>query len=48
MEKLQESLGIPLAASTQWYKAESAADGIYPAFDELKRQAAQGPADDPG
>ncbi len=42
MEKLQESLGVPLAASTQWDKTESAADLIYPAFNELKRQAAQG------
>lgn len=41
MEKLQESLGVPLPASTQWDKIESAADLIYPAFDELKRQAAQ-------
>ncbi|MDA3787569.1 MAG: transposase [Desulfobacula sp.] len=42
MEKLQESLGVPLPASTQWDKVESAADLIYPAFNELKRQAAQG------
>lgn len=42
MEKLQESLGVPLPASTQWDKIESAADLIYPVFDELKRQAAQG------
>ena len=42
LEKLQESLGIPLPASTQWEKIESQADLIYPAFDELKRQAAQG------
>ena len=42
MEKLQESLGVPLPASTQWDKIESAADLIYPIFDELKWQAAQG------
>ncbi|CCK80941.1 IS66 family transposase [Desulfobacula toluolica] len=42
LEKLQESLGIPLPASTQWEKIESQADLIYPAFEELKRQAAQG------
>ncbi|MFA7055649.1 MAG: IS66 family transposase [Acholeplasmataceae bacterium] len=42
LEKLQESLGIPLPASTQWEKTESQADLIYPAFDELNRQAAQG------
>lgn len=42
MEKLQESLGVPLPASTQWDKVESAANLIYPAFNELKLQAAQG------
>lgn len=42
LEKLQESLGIPLPASIQWEKIETQADLIYPAFDELKRQAAQG------
>jgi hypothetical protein len=41
-EKLQASLGIPLASSTQWDKAEQGADLIYPAFEEIKRQAAQG------
>lgn len=42
LEKLQESFGIPLAATTQWDKVEAAADLIYPVFDELVRQAAQG------
>lgn len=42
LAKLQESFGIPLAATTQWEKAEAAADLIYPVFDELARQAAQG------
>lgn len=42
LEKLQESFGIPLAATTQWDKSEAAADRIYPVFDELVRQAAQG------
>lgn len=42
LEKLQENLGIPLPASTQWEKTEAAANLIYPAFDELVRQAAQG------
>ncbi|MCP4115754.1 MAG: transposase, partial [Desulfobacteraceae bacterium] len=42
LEKLQENLGIPLPASSQWEKTESAADLIYPAFNELERQAAQG------
>jgi hypothetical protein len=41
-EKLQASLGVPLASSTQWDKAEQGANGIYPAFEEIKRQAAQG------
>lgn len=42
LEQLQSSLGIPLPASTQWDKVESAGDKIYPAFVELERQAAQG------
>lgn len=42
LEKLQESLGIPLPASNQWEKTEAQADLIYPVFDELKYQAAQG------
>ena len=42
LEKLQESLGIPLPSSIQWEKIESHADLIYPVFNELKRQAAQG------
>jgi transposase len=41
LEKLQDSLGLPLAASTQWEMAEKTADKIYPAYDELIRQAAQ-------
>lgn len=43
IEKLQESLGIPLPASTQWDIVEKAANrGTYPAYRELVRQAAQG------
>lgn len=42
LEKLQESFGIPLAATTQWDKSEAAADLIYPVFRELAYQAAQG------
>jgi len=43
IEKLQESLGIPLPASTQWDIVEQAANrGIYPAYRESVRQAAQG------
>ena len=42
LEKLQESFGIPLPATTQWDKSETAADLIYPVFRELAYQAAQG------
>lgn len=42
LENLQESMGIPLPASTQWERTEAAADLIYPVFNELARQAAQG------
>jgi transposase len=39
---LEENLGIPLPASTQWEIVEKVAQGIRPVFDELVRQAAQG------
>jgi len=42
LEQLQASMGIPLAATTQWDKTEAAADLIHPVFRELARQAAQG------
>lgn len=42
LESLQGDLGIPLPASTQWEIVEKVADHIYPAYDELVRQAAQG------
>ena len=43
IEKLQESMGIPLPASTQWDIVENAANGgAHPAYRELIRQAAQG------
>jgi hypothetical protein len=43
IEKLQESLGIPLPASTQWDIVEQASNrGVYPAYRELIRQGAQG------
>lgn len=43
IEKLQESMGMPLPASTQWDVVENAANrGPYPAYRELIRQAAQG------
>ncbi|MEO8501069.1 MAG: IS66 family transposase [Vicinamibacteria bacterium] len=42
LEALQRSLGIPLPAATQWDIVSGAADKMEPAFEELKRQAAQG------
>ena len=42
MEKLHESLGVPLPASTQWEIVERTADQIHPVYNELIRQAAQG------
>ena len=42
LEKLQSSLGVPLPATTQWEKTEAVANIIYPVFNELVRQAAQG------
>jgi transposase len=42
LQNFQACLGIPLPASTQWDKIEAGADKIYPAFEELKRRAAQG------
>jgi len=42
LEKLQESLGVPLPASTQWEIVEKTADKIHPVYSELIRDAAQG------
>lgn len=42
LEKLEQILGIPLPASTQWEIVEDHAEGIQAARDELIRQAAQG------
>ena len=42
LEKLEQLLGIPLPASTQWEIVEEAAEVIKAARDELIRQAAQG------
>jgi transposase len=42
LEGLQQSLGIPLPASTQWDIVEKVADQIHPVYHELIRQAAQG------
>ena len=41
IEKLQEGLGIPLPASTQWELVEDAARKLEPAFEQLRQQAAQ-------
>ena len=38
LERLEEQLGIPLAASTQWEMVEEAAEVMKPARDELIRQ----------
>ena len=42
LEGLQDSLGIPLPASTQWDIVERTGDRIHPVFRELIKQAAQG------
>jgi hypothetical protein len=42
MEKLEQQLGIPLPAATQWEVVEEVAELVKPARDELIRQAAQG------
>jgi transposase len=42
LEGLQERLGIPLAASTQWEIVKDLAGAIAPAYQELITQAAQG------
>jgi transposase len=42
LEKLEQSLGIPLPAAVQWELVCAMAAGIKPVFDELIRQAAQG------
>jgi transposase len=42
LERMQEMLGIPMPAATQWEVVEEAADVIKPAHEELIREAAQG------
>jgi transposase len=42
IEKLQESMGIPLPAATQWDLVQAAAKSLAPVHEELQRQAAQG------
>jgi hypothetical protein len=42
IQKLQEGMGIPLPATTQWDLVREGANLLEPAFEELVRQAAQG------
>lgn len=42
LEQLEDQLGIPLPAATQWEVVEEAAELLEPVRDELIRQAAQG------
>ena len=42
LQRLEENLGIPLPASTQWEIVEDLAEDLEPVHQELKRQAAQG------
>jgi transposase len=42
LERLQQHIGIPLPAATQWELVEAAATSVKPAFDQLIWQAAQG------
>ena len=41
IEKLQEGLGVPLPASTQWELVQEAAQKLQPVFEELITEAAQ-------
>jgi transposase len=42
LEHLEDNLGIPLPAATQWEIVEEAAELIRPVYEELIREAAQG------
>ena len=42
LHKLERAVGIPLPPSTQWEIVREAARKLEPAYEELKRQAAQG------
>jgi hypothetical protein len=42
LEQLQDVLGVPLPASTQWDSVETNADRAHPVYKELIRQVAQG------
>ena len=41
LERLEGNLGIPLPAASQWELVNERAEWIWPAFEELIRQAAQ-------
>lgn len=41
-ERLQELVGVPLPASTQFERCEAVADAVHPVYLELERQAAAG------
>jgi hypothetical protein len=42
LEKLQECLGVPLAASTQWELVEKKSKCLLPVYEQLIKEAAQG------
>jgi transposase len=42
LEKLEQRLGVPLPATTQWEIVEETAELLEPAYEELLRQGAQG------
>ena len=42
LEGLQDDLGLPLPAATQWEIVEGVANDVHPALRELRRQGAQG------
>jgi transposase len=42
LEKLEQRLGVPLPATTQWEIVEEAAELLKPSYEELIRQGAQG------
>ena len=42
LERLEQQLGMPLPAATQWEQMEAGAKPLRPVWDELIRQAAQG------
>jgi hypothetical protein len=42
LQRLEQQLGMPLPAATQWELMEAVAKWLQPALDELIRQAAQG------